>query len=323
MELVIVILLSALLAVIIIVWMQANARLRSLETRLRESEDKLLSGTIRSFGQIQKNLGELSRTSQHMEQVAKEISSLNDLFRAPKLRGGIGELLLGDLLSQVLSPAQFALQHGFRSGERVDAVVKLKAGMVPVDSKFPLDSFRRLMAETDEEERPRLRRQFLRAIKGHIDQVAKYILPDEGTFDFALMYIPAENVYYETIIRDEALGEEKSLLSYALERRVFPVSPNSFYAYLQAIALGLKGLQVEEHAREIMDYLSRLQGDFRRFVDEYRTLGTHLAHARNKYNDAWRRLGRFGDRLEAAGQSPELPQGGEVAAGTRRGEIEG
>jgi len=244
MELVIVILLSALLAVVIVVWLQASGRMRALEARLRESEGRLSDDATRRFGQMQKNLGELSRTSQYMAKVGEEISSLSDLFRAPQFRGSIGEHLLGELLSQILSPGQYALQHRFRSGERVDAVIILRAGMVPVDSKFPLDSFRRLMAEKDEQARGRLRRQFVRVTKKHIDDVAsKYILPDEGTFDFALMYIPAENVYYETIIRDEALGEESSLLSYALEKRVIPVSPNSFYAYLQAIALGLKGLR--------------------------------------------------------------------------------
>lgn len=323
MELVIVILLSALLAVVIVVWLQASGRMRALEARLRESEGRLSDDATRRFGQMQKNLGELSRTSQYMAKVGEEISSLSDLFRAPQFRGSIGEHLLGELLSQILSAGQYALQHRFRSGERVDAVIILRAGMVPVDSKFPLDSFRRLMAEKDEQARGRLRRQFVRVTKKHIDDVAKYILPDEGTFDFALMYIPAENVYYETIIRDEALGEESSLLSYALEKRVIPVSPNSFYAYLQAIALGLKGLQIETRAQEIMGYLSRLQGDFSRFAAEYRTLGGHLERARKKYEDAERRLGRFGDRLEAAGQSPELPQGGEVAPGGGRGEIEG
>jgi len=312
MEVAIVILLAALLAAVVMAWVQASGRIRALENRVSDSQANLLQGTTQQFGEIQKNLGELSRTSQHMERVGREISSLNDLLRSPHLRGSIGELLLGDLLSQILTPDQYSLQHRFRSGERVDAVIKLKAGMVPVDSKFPLDSFRQFIVEKDDKERKRLRRQFVRATKRHIDDIArKYILPDEGTFDFALMYIPAENVYYETIIRDEALGEEKSLLSYALAKRVIPVSPNSFYAYLQAIALGLKGLQVEEQAQEIMRYLSRLQGDFGRFAADYRTLGGHLERARNKYEEAERRLARFGDRLDSAGESPEMPKAGQ------------
>ncbi|MFQ6000076.1 MAG: DNA recombination protein RmuC [Anaerolineae bacterium] len=310
MELVILGLLGLIVLVLVLVWLQTNSRINSLTERLLDSDRRIQEATTQSFGQIQQNLGELARTSRYMEEVGKEISGLSDLLRAPKLRGGIGELFLGDLLSQILSPEQYKLQHTFRSGERVDAVIILKAGMVPVDSKFPLESFQRMMIVEDEEERKRHRREFVRSVKGHIDDIArKYILPDEGTFNFALMYIPAESVYYETIIRDEALGEEKSLLNYALEKRVIPVSPNSFYAYLQAIALGLSGLQIEKRAQEIMRYLARLQGDFERFKEDYETLGGHIERARKKYDEAEKKLGRFEDKLLSASEptAPELP----------------
>jgi DNA recombination protein RmuC len=236
-----------------------------------------------------------------MEEVGKNIASLSDILRAPKFRGGIGELLLGDLLSQILSPEHYKLQYSFSSGDRVDAVIILKVGMVPVDAKFPLESFQRIIASSEDEYQKKHKREFTRAVKGHIDSIAqKYILPDEGTFDFALMYIPAENVYYETIIKDEGLGEEKSLLNYALEKRVIPVSPNSFYAYLQAIALGLKGLQIDKKAQEIMQYLARIRGDFDRFKDEYTTLGGHIERTRKKYDDASKSLDRFEDKLIGA-----------------------
>ncbi len=309
MELAILGFLSLIVLVLILVWLQTNSRINSLTERLLDSDRRIQEATTQSFGQIQQNLGELARTSRYMEEVGKEISGLSDLLRAPKLRGGIGELFLGDLLSQILSPEQYKLQHTFRSGERVDAVIILKVGMVPVDSKFPLESFQRMMLVEDEEERKRHRREFVRSVKGHIDDIArKYILPDEGTFNFALMYIPAENVYYETIIRDEALGEEKSLLNYALEKRVIPVSPNSFYAYLQAIALGLSGLQIEKRAQEIMRYLARLQGDFGRFKEDYETLGGHIERARKKYDEGEKKLGRFEDKLLSASEpTAELP----------------
>jgi len=307
MELVILGFLGLIVLVLIVVWLQTNSRINSLTERLLDSDRRIQEATTQSFGQIQQNLGELARTSHYMEEVGKEISGLSDLLRAPKLRGGIGELFLGDLLSQILSPEQYKLQHTFRSGERVDAVIILKAGMVPVDSKFPLESFQRMMVVEDEEERKRHRREFVRSVKGHIDDIArKYILPDEGTFNFALMYIPAENVYYETIIRDEALGEEKSLLNYALEKRVIPVSPNSFYAYLQAIALGLSGLQIEKRAQEIMRYLARLQGDFGRFKEDYETLGGHIERARKRYDEAEKKLGRFEDKLLSASEPTAL-----------------
>jgi DNA recombination protein RmuC len=173
--------------------------------------------------------------------------------------------------------------------------------MVPVDSKFPLESFQRTLDSDDKADRIRHKKEFARAVEKHVNDIAsKYILPDEGTFDFALMYIPAENVYYETIIKDDQLGDEASILGHALERHVIPVSPNSFYAYLQAIAMGFRGLQIEKQAKEIMGFLDRLVGDIARFRSDYNTLGGHLENARKKYDEAERRLGRFEEKLGSA-----------------------
>jgi DNA recombination protein RmuC len=301
----------ALVAIaIVFVWFygQTRTKMNAINERLIENS-VLQRGTSESFGQIRETLGKLTEASRHMEQVGKEISGLGDLLRAPKVRGGIGELFLGDLLSQTLAPEQYNLNHGFRSGERVDAVIVLQGGMVPVDAKFPLESFQRLIAAPDEGERAKHKREFIRAVKRHINAIAsKYILPDEGTLDFALMYIPAENVYYETIIKDEGLGGDQSIISHALERRVIPVSPNSFYAYLQAIGMGLKGMQIEQQAQEIMRYLSRLQGDFSRFREDFSTLGGHVERARKKYEEADIKLGRFEEKLIGAREpSREIP----------------
>jgi DNA recombination protein RmuC len=289
-------------------YVQTRNRMNAISERLIESST-LQRGTSESFGQIRETLGKLTEASRHMEQVGKEIAGLGDLLRAPKIRGGIGELFLGDLLGQTLSPDQYDMNHGFRSGERVDAVIVLKGGMVPVDAKFPLESFQRLIAAKDDDERAKHKREFARAVRGHINDIArKYILPDEGTLDFAFMYIPAENVYYETIIKDEGLGEDQGIISHALARRVIPVSPNSFYAYLQAIVLGLKGLQIEKQAQEIMQYLGRLQGDFGRFREDFSTLGGHVERARKKFEEASVKLGRFEEKLIGAGEPTyELP----------------
>ena len=309
MEIFVILMMLCLLGIFIsIFWIyrQTNAKIDAMNAQLIEA--KTLQGqTTESFGHIQSSLGRLTEASRHMEEVGKNIASLSDILRAPKFRGGIGELLLGDLLSQILSPEHYKLQYSFSSGERVDAVIVLKVGMVPVDAKFPLESFQRMIASSEGEIQKKHRREFTRAVRGHIDSIAqKYILPDEGTFDFALMYIPAENIYYETIIKDEGLGEERSLLSYALEKRVIPASPNSFYAYLQAIALGLKGLQIEKRAQEIMQYLARIEGDFDRFKDEYDTLGGHIERARKKYDDASKSLDRFEDKLTSAREPSRL-----------------
>ena len=295
---------AVLLILLMGLWLHSNSRMNAITHKLIESST-LQKGTVEAFGRIQQTLGELSEAGRRMEQVGKEVAGLNDLLKAPKVRGGLGELLLGDLLSQTLTPDQFSLNHMFKSGERVDAVITLRTAMVPVDAKFPLESFQRLLAAEDDNERSKHKREFVRAVKGHIDDIAsKYILPDEGTFDFALMYIPAENVYYETIIKDEQLGDERGILGHALEKRVIPVSPNSFFAYLQAIAFGLKGLQIEKRAQEIMGYLSRLEGDFGRFTLEFETLGGHLDRARNKYEEAARSLNRFEEKLSSSREAP-------------------
>ncbi len=259
-----------------------------------------------SFERLSKDLGGLSKATEQMMEVGKTISSLEDLLKPPKLRGGMGETLLGELLSQIL-PGNYELQYQFKDGSRVDAVIKIGNNLVPVDAKFPLESFRRMIALDDDEESKRERKVFIRAVKKHIDDISgKYILPDEGTFDFALMYIPAENVYYETIIKDE---DGSDLFPYAAERRVIPVSPNSFFAYLQVIVRGLKGMRIEEKALEILEHLNRLHVDEDRFRKEFDTLGNHLRNAQNKYEEADKRLNRFEIKLTSisdGGDDPKL-----------------
>ena len=207
-------------------------------------------------------------------------------------------------------PAEhYSLQYRFKSGETVDAVVKLGGHLVPIDSKFPLENFRKFLASTEKAEKKAARRLFITDVKKHVEAIAtKYIRPDEGTFDFALMYIPAENVYYETIIKDDEFGGEKTLSSYALSRRVVPISPNNFYAYLNTILLGLRGFKIEESVHEIMANLSRLKVDFENFEKDFRKIGTHLNHGRSSFESADKRLMRFQDKLEAL-EVPEVKAG--------------
>ena len=249
--------------------------------------------------EVSRQLGQLSEKTQQLSDIGKDISSLQDILRSPKLRGNMGELFLGDLLSQILPPEHYQLQYTFQDGGKVDAVIRLQAGLVPVDAKFPLENFQRLVKTEAPEEKKALRRAFLQDVKKHVDAIAtKYIRTDEGTFDFALMYIPAENVYYETIIKDDELGADGALFSYALARRVIPVSPNSFYAYLQTILLGLKGLRVEESAREIINHLARLNQEFDRFSESFRLVGDHMENALKKYEEAQKRLLKVEGKME-------------------------
>ncbi|MGD9347804.1 MAG: DNA recombination protein RmuC [Candidatus Aminicenantes bacterium] len=263
-----------------------------------------------TLGDVKQNLGKMEEVTREVLDKAKDISNLENLLRAPKFRGGIGELFLGDLLAQILPPTHFSLQYKFKSGEKVDAIIKIGNNLVPIDSKFPLENFKKYTSEDDEKNREDLRKKFIADVKKHITEIAdKYILPDEGTFDFALMYIPAENVYYETILKDETFGEERSIYSIALKKRVIPVSPNSFYAYLQVIVLGLKGLQIEKEAQTLFQSLARLQGDLGRFKKDFQVLGSHLVNAKTKFDDAEKRLDRFSDKLETvSGDAPkQLP----------------
>jgi DNA recombination protein RmuC len=281
-----------------------NQRLHESTVLMQRTHEALgtrLDTTAQVVGAVQRSLGTLEESNRKIYDIGKDIASLQQILRAPKLRGGLGELLLEDLLAQILPAAHVMMQHTFRSGQKVDAVIKLGAGLVPIDSKFPLENFRRLLDAHTDEERVRVRRAFVGDVKRHIDAVAeKYILPDEGTFDFALMYIPAENVFYEIVVKDAHTADE-DIAEYALARRVIPVSPGSIYAYLQAIVFGLRGLRIEERAREILDQLAGLRGDVDRFREEFRLVGRHLGNAASSFSAADKRLERLDARLTALG----------------------
>lgn len=276
-----------------------NQNIQGMQERLDKTTATIgdrLDNAAKVVGGVQHKLGELGEATKQVFMIGKDISSLQEILRAPKLRGGLGELFLGDLLSQILPPEHYKLQHRFKSGEAVDAVVNLRDDkLVPVDSKFPLENFKKMLETEEDAEKTRFRKQFMNDVKKHVDKIAKlYILPDEGTFDFALMYIPAENVYYETIIKGD---DEHSLMHYAYNQKVIPVSPNSFYVYLQAILMGLRGMQVERGAADILKNLARLSGDVEKFKGDFDLVGTHLTRAKNSYEDSVKRLDRFTDKL--------------------------
>ena len=265
--------------------------------------------------EVQGSLGKLGEATQRVVEVGKDIQGLEQILKSPKVRGGLGETLLAELLSQMLPQEHYALQHLFKSGERVDAALRIGDRLVAVDAKFPLENFRRMLDEAEEDKRRPVRRQFVRDVRTRIDEIAKkYILPDEGTFDFALMYVPAENVYYEIIIKDETDLADDPIATYALSRRVVPVSPNSFYAYLQVIILGLRGLRIEANAQVILNDLARLAGDLDKVREPLRTLGRHLGNAQSQFSEAERALDRFGAKLETierkGGAQAELPEVG-------------
>jgi DNA recombination protein RmuC len=264
-----------------------------------------LDTAAKVISEVQNKLGELGKATQEIKELGQSVSKLEEMLKAPKLRGGLGELLLEDLLKQVLPSNAYDIQYSFKNGQTVDAIIHTAGGKVPVDSKFPLENFRKMLeAKTDQEKRTAAR-LFKTDVKKHIDAIAdKYIQPKENTFDFALMYVPAENIYYETIIKEDSVDEESSIHSYASNKHVIPVSPNTFYAHLRVIALGLKGLLVEQNAKEIIQNLKRLDSELAKFTDLFETLGTQLSNAKNNYDKADKQLSSFSDKLKGVEELP-------------------
>ena len=264
--------------------------------------DRRLESSTRTATEIHQQLGKLGETSTQMLDRANDLRRLEQALRPPKARGGFGELLLANLLADTFPPDKFELQYGFKGGERVDAVIKLDRALVPVDAKFPLENFERVVEAENDAERELYAKQFCRDVKHHADAIAqKYIRPGEGTYEFALMYLPAEAVYYELVCN--RMGGSSSPLSYALEHNVIPVSPSTLHAYLLVLILGFKGLRIEQHAREVMAYCAQLGKEFGRFKEDFELVGTHLGRAQSKYSESEKRLGRFETKLERASES--------------------
>lgn len=280
-------------------------QLQSVSQNLQSSSTDInqrLDHAAKLYADLRNQLGGLAQANQQIQAMVKDVATLQDILRPPKLRGGMGEVLLENLLREILPPEHYGLQHHFKDGQIVDAVIQLKEGLVPVDAKFPLENFRRMLEAKSDEERKAARKEFARNVKKHIDNIhEKYVRTDEGTFPFALMYIPAENVYYETIIKGEEEDGEKALYAYATSRQVMPVSPNSFYAYLLTLAQGFRGMRIEERAKDILQHLNRMKQELDRFNEDFRRVGLHLANAQTKYSEAEKRLARFEDKFDAAG----------------------
>ncbi len=284
----------------------------ALETRVGGVEQRLDTGQrsiaehLGRSGSLLKEVGEklgrLHEASQKIERLAGEVTRLEDLLKPPKLRGTLGEMFLEQALAQALPPGGFATQHPLGDGVVVDAVVFVQDRMVPVDSKFPLENYRRAREAEDEAERRRARAQFGRDVKKHVDAIAeKYIRPASGTCDFALMYVPAEAVYAEIV----ADGEEAALADYATSRRVIPVSPRLLYAYLATVAMGMRGIALQENAREVHQNLAELSRLWDRVGGPLEKLGGHLDNAARQYEETTRAFERFTTRLETIAEKAQ------------------
>jgi DNA recombination protein RmuC len=263
----------------------------------QDSVAKNLQSSVETLNKLHGQIGQIITASSNMQKVGDEVKRLQDILASPKLRGGLGEWSLDNLLSQILPKDTYQLQYGFRDGQKVDCLVALAGYSVPIDAKFPLSSFEQMLKARTDDERMPLRKQFHNDVIKHIDKIAvSYIRPAEGTLDFALMYIPAENVYYEAIIQYP--DDTKNILQYALDKKVILVSPNLLYAYLMTVVMGLHGLQIEKQAAEIRQNLKTLNASFADFTATWDVLGKHLRNAFSQFDEGHKKLDRFGMELE-------------------------
>lgn len=256
------------------------------ETSQRTSKaiNERLDNAARVIGAVQKNIGEMS-------EIGRGMKELQEFLKSPKLRGNIGEEVLQDLISQMFPKNSFFLQHQFKSGDRVDAAIKTDAGILPIDSKFPMENFQRMAKGESETDRERAKRDFIRDVKAHIETIAqKYILPEEGTMDFALMYVPSESVYYELVQITE-------ITNFAKRSRVYPVSPTTLYAHLQMILLSFEGKKLETKSREVFKLLRAIQGDYEKTEGTLSVLGSHVKNAYNQMSNVLSSFSLLGQKL--------------------------
>ncbi len=274
---------------------QMNQNVQLVSTTSHAVSERM-SSVQSTFAALQKQVGEMGEQARSLGEMGKSVAALERVLTAPKLRGGFGESQLENLLNMVFSRDQFELQHAFPSGDIVDAVLFFPQGKVSIDSKFPLENFRRLAQAETEAEKKTMRREFIKDVKRRIDEIAtRYICPADGTLPFALMYIPAENVYYESIIRDD---DGTDLYAYCLQKRVIPVSPNSLYAYLQTILVGLNSMRVSQRAEVVLLQIESLKLELGKFSDSFETIGKHLRNAATKYDESSKMLEKVENRVE-------------------------
>ena len=257
-----------------------------------QSMNERLDKTAEFIAGVKKEVGQ-------MAEIGRGMKDLQEFLRSPKLRGNIGEMVLKELLGQMLPKKAFNLQYSFRSGEIVDAAIQTEAGLVPIDSKFPMENFRKMMGAETEKEKESAQKVFINDVRKHIRSISsKYILPDEGTIDYALMYVPSEAVYYEIV-------NDPDLFDYAGKNKVLPVSPTTFYAYIKAILMSFEGQKVEERAKQILAALGAIGKDYEKIADNLATLSRHLTNAHNQMNNVNASFNLLGQKLAGTRQLEE------------------
>jgi len=264
------------------IFIYLKKRLDKIHSSSLEENLNFLNQNIQNVEQnLSLQVSRLYESLGNLTEIGRGIKSFSELLSVPKFRGNIGEEVLRNLLEQYFAKDLYSLQYTFKSGERVDAILKTKEGIIPIDAKFPLENFQKWVKAQTEEEKSKHFKVFINDVKKHISKISKkYILPEEGTVDFAIMYIPSEAIYYEII---QSGGD---IIEYAREQNVYFTSPNSFYYFLKIIMASMQGAKIQEQAKEILKLLEGIRKDSQKFADYLRLVNTHFNNARNALEQA-------------------------------------
>ncbi len=285
----------------------------TLDAKMGESTkaaQQQFSESAKIIKDVTEKLTKLDETNKQVINFADQLQNLQDILKNPKQRGVLGEYYLETVLKNVLPPGTFQMQYAFKDGTIVDAVVFVKDKIIPIDSKFSLENYNRILESKDEAERRRLEEVFKQDLKIRIDETSKYIKPEEGTMEFAFMFIPAEAVFYDLLINKigAVTSNTRDLIQYAAgEKKVMIVSPTTFLAYLQTVLQGLKALQIEESAKEIRKRVDELGRHLASYETYMKKLGGNLSTSVNAYNSAYKELGKIDkDVLRITGGAPGI-----------------
>ncbi len=270
-----------------------DSKLTESSTNLHRSMQTQSSETNRIIRDVTERLTRLDETNKQVVGFTEQLQSLQDILKNPKQRGILGEYYLETLLKNVLPPGNYQMQYAFKNGEIVDAAVFVKDKVIPIDSKFSLENYNRLVEEKNQAEKDKLEKIFIGDLKNRILETSKYIRPSENTMDFAFMFIPHEAIYYDLLINKiGAVTEDtENLIQRAASKyKVIIVSPTSFLAYLQTVLQGLKAMQIEEQAKDIVKRVEDLGKHIGAYEQYMRSLGSSLGTTVNHYNKAYKEL---------------------------------
>ncbi|TSD03859.1 MAG: hypothetical protein Greene071421_559 [Parcubacteria group bacterium Greene0714_21] len=293
----------------LIIQNQLNELRSTLDSKLGDSAkmfQRQYFESVKVIKDITERLTKLDETNKQVIGFADQLQNLQDILQNPKQRGVLGEYYLETVLKNVLPPGTYKMQYAFKDGSIVDAAILVKDKVIPVDSKFSLENYNRLIQTKDAGEREQIEKLFKQDLKNRIDETAQYVKPEEGTLDFAFMFIPSEAVFYDVLINKVGTVEAKDLIQYAFQKKVILVSPTSFMAYLQTVLQGLRALQIEESAKEIRKRVEDLGRHIASYETYMQKLGTHLGTTVNTYNIAYKELGKIDkDVLKITGKPGE------------------